>query len=252
MENKLNPKSPTDAMIFGTLCHRVVLEYEDAVGQYYIFDDTDILPLCVNKDGSKSKKPRSTDYYKAWKNQFELEHEDKILASQDDWNTAVRIRKGIQAHPKASALLAMGGHIEQSLQWEHELGVKLKGRPDFYIPDYHADYGLVVDLKITNNSSASAFSRTVGSFRYDISMANYCEGLEILTGKPYKAAFIAVEVEAPHVVMVYHMSDNDLNMAKHEIYGQVRKFKQCMESGIWHGYDETENDEIEIPVWAYQ
>jgi hypothetical protein len=236
-------------MEFGTLVHTGVLEHELVVQNYYVLDDE---AICADILATgKYTKPRATKEYKNWLAETQERNANKTLISIDDWNAAVHIRKAIQAHPKASALLSQNGLVEHAMQWTHPTGVLMKGRPDKFIPDYHADYGLVVDLKTTDNSSPHAFTRTMAIHRYDISMANYCEGLEILTGKPYKACFIVVERDAPHVVMVYNMKDEDLALSKHIIYGEAVKFKQCQESGIWHGYDEPENDEVEVPAWAY-
>jgi len=251
LHNKENPKPPTPAMEFGTLCHSVCLEYDKAVNQYYTLDEFTEWDRCLNKDGSTSKKPKGTEYYTNWLAGQAEKGLGKELVDQDDWNTAVKIRKAVQAHPVANKLLAMGGKVEHTIQWTHPTGVLMKGRPDKYIPDYHADYGLVVDLKTTDNASVRSFARTIANFRYDISVANYCEGLEILTEKPYRVCFIAVERDAPHVVMVYHMRDDDMALAKHEIYGQCVKFKNCLETGIFGGYDEPENNEIEVPAWAF-
>ena len=248
MENRLNPKPPTPAMEFGTLVHTAVLEPELCEQLYYCLDDSDI----YNELRAKGfEVPRLTKEYKAWKKDKFAESQGKIEVKIEDWNAAVHIRKAIQAHPKASALLAMGGKVEHVMQWTHPTGVLMKGRPDLFIHDYHADYGLIVDLKTTDNASPHSFTRTIANHSYHIQAGMYCEGVEIITGKPCRFAWLVVEREAPHVVMLYHARGDDIALAKHIIYGEARKFKQCLESGIWHGYDEPENDEIEVPAWAY-
>jgi len=248
-EHKLNPKPPTSAMAFGSLVHTMVLESELAHEQYFCMDESEILPLCVKTDGTDTENPRNTKVYKSWKKRLFADNNGKILVTQDDWNAAVHIRKAIQAHPKASALLAQNGQAEMSMQWTHPTGVFMKGRTDYTIHDYHADYGLVVDLKITTDARPSAFSRDIWKYRYDISMANYCEGLEIITGKPYRAKFIVVESEAPYIAMLYDLDNDVLEYAKSEIDRQCRKFLQCQNTGVWGGY-EGNIDVIGLPPYA--
>jgi len=267
-EYKLNPPKSTPAMEFGTLVHSLVLEPIAAAETYFCRDDTDILPLCVTKKGEPSKTPRNTDYYKSWREEMLISNEGKTLVSVEDWSVAVKIRKAIQAHPKASALLARDGESECALQWTHPTGVLMKGRPDFVTTgcvgvencvkgdecggryQCEAVPRIVVDLKTTDDARPSAFNRTIFKQRYDIQAAMYCEGLEIITGKPHTFTFIVVEREAPHNVMVYDLPDEAIEIAKGEIDRQARLFKKCLESGVWGGYADVD-DWFEMPLWAY-
>ena len=99
------------------------------------------------------------------------------------------------------------GRKELSIYWRDATGAAWKARPDCFTGE------IVLDLKTTSDCRPAAFSRTRERFGYDLQAAHYIDAVARLTGNTPRFAFLAVELNAPHVVWVHELGSNEINVA---------------------------------------
>ena len=171
------PRKQNDAMRFGTLVHRAVLEperYQDTVTVY---------------DGR-----RGTNDYK----QFVQEnlHKD-ILTTKEAFNVRA-IADSVLSHTHAGPL------IRQSTEFEKPFNLDMLGIPHRGIIDAIGPWFLI-DLKTTNSVTHRMLQRTIYDWKYYMQAAIYQQAAERM-GLDSKAYFIiAVESTAPHHVQVVEL-----------------------------------------------
>ena len=174
------PRKETDAMRFGTLVHRAVLEperYQDTVTVY---------------DGR-----RGTNDYK----QFVQEnlHKD-ILTTKEAFNVRA-IADSVLSHTHAGPL------IRQSTEFEKPFNLDMLGIPHRGIIDAIGPWFLI-DLKTTNSVTHRMLQRTIYDWKYYLQAAIYQQAAERM-GLDSKAYFIiAVESTAPHHVQVVELEQH--------------------------------------------
>jgi hypothetical protein len=158
------PPSPDgEAILFGRLVHTVILE--PAKLDTYAVLDPDIIG--VKADGSKADNPTAT---KAWK--------DVVFAAKRDGLTVIApkmlekaraMEAAVRKHPEAGRLLAAATDHEISAYADHPSGARVRARFDLVGP------GFIGDIKTTRDADPENFGRTMHSFGYHISAANYLD-----------------------------------------------------------------------------
>lgn len=157
---------------------------------------------------------------------------------------------------RSSAMAAKyvtGGSPEHTVQWryrsppiEHLDGHEMdcKGRIDFV-----AECGVIVDLKSTRDGSPTGFAREVLRYEYHAQAAFYADGYEAMTGVRLPFVFVAVESTAPHVVQVYRVPDDVMDLGRERYTQLLAHLNVCRKESRWPGYAETEM-ELVLPRWA--
>lgn len=169
-----------------------------------------------------------------------------LLAAQwDDVQamvTAARIQlDGIAATPK---LLAEDGQPEQTLLWEED-GVYCRARPDWL----HDNHKAIDDYKTTGRTAnPTAWTRTLFNVGYDIQAAFYLRGLHALTGIDAEWRWIVQETQPPYALSVVALTPAALELANDKVEYAIRRWRDCLESGIWPGYP-TDICYAEVPSW---
>ena len=175
---KDNPVEPTQALSFGQVLHKLVLEPEE------FFDVYAVAPVCDRR--TKAGK-------QAWQD-FEESSAGKTVVSADMYDQAVSMRDSIMAEPFAVRLL--NGDREVEFFWTDDLtGEQCKCRVDCLNPNFSRP--VVVDLKSTEDASNDGFMRHAVNYGYDFQSAMYSEGVKWNTGENPLFVFIAVEKNPP-------------------------------------------------------
>lgn len=219
----LSPRADTPAMRFGRACHTAVLE-------------PDRFPLeWVLYEGRRAGN--------AW-TEFAAEFASKGILTVDEYETALRVRDAVHAHPAAAALLA-ACTFEQTVEWSDPgTGIACKARPDAFKP------GTVVDLKTTRTIDARRFARVAYELDYFGQLAFYAEGLAISSGAgAFEPFIIAVESDEPHDVAVFGIEPESLEAATDMAHDLLERLAECRATGEWPGrYAEAMT--LELPPWA--
>lgn len=139
-----------------------------------------------------------------------------------------------------------GGRTELSLFWSDPASrVRCKARLDAYLD------GLILDLKTTDDARPHAFSANALRLGYDVQAAHYVDGVAQCFGPGVctRFAFVAVEVEAPYSVWVYHVHGEALERGRARAQAARNLVAYCREMNEWPGY-EAPISQLMLPAWA--
>lgn len=165
IDYKMGVKEETDAMVFGSMVHCLVLEPQDFENRYHCIDDADI----INQIGGA--KPRATKAYKEWYAVAKSEAGEKILIETDDYLNAKIIASNVR-HNRASRKIL-------DLCWEHEKPISWEFK-NFMFKGFIDGIGdkAICDLKTCADASPKKFHREIidRSYYLQAAMYLYAEG----------------------------------------------------------------------------
>lgn len=225
-----NPSDPTPAMQVGTAVHAAILEPELFAAK-----------VCCAPDVNKR-----TNAGKAELEAFELANVGRLILSSADFETVLRVRDAVNAHPSARNLLDNSDDRELSIAWDDaETGVRCKARLDIH----SRRVAYAADVKTTSDASPKAFARTIANFGYHRQAAMYADGAAAVGLDVRDFVFIACEKTPPYAVAVYRLRDSDIELGRMQLRDLLRTFARCMDAGEWPGFDGGIS-EIALPTWA--
>ena len=216
---KNNPE-PDDspAKIFGSACHKYVLEGAAAFGREYA-----VAPA-VDRRTKQGKEE--------WEI-FKLENEGKTVISPDDFERIRDMKRALREHPTAMTLLS--GDHEQSYVWtDDETGEKCKIRVDCV--SYEDSRPILVDYKTVRSCEDGVFERECRSFGYKIQAGMYTEGFTLNTFLETTFIFVCQEKDAPYAVRVYYCDPGFIDQGREQFHTLLRYFHQCRTENNWPGY----------------
>ncbi|UOR02017.1 PD-(D/E)XK nuclease-like domain-containing protein [Leucobacter allii] len=156
-----------------------------------------------------------------------------IPVKQAELDKINAMTESVLANELARALIEQPGHPEASMfATDPETGLRLRCRFD-YLPD---DRRAAVDLKTTRDASPRGFKKLAYDLRYHVSRAHYRHTAK-LVGEPVdEMVFVAVENEAPHLVVVYQLEQKFAEMGEDDAEIARRRLARCLETDTWPGY----------------
>lgn len=221
------PKPPLDAkeaqkqrdkFKLGRAVHMYVLEPEKFESTYYLMDESVNL---VTKIG------------KAVYEEAQLKAGNREILRKGDWEEIVKMGESVREHYLWSK---MGkSHVEHSIYFDIMkfgcgLGARLRARPDIF------NDNIIVDLKTTD--SIANFSKSIHSYGYHRQSAMQIDGLKQIDGKDRTFTFFVVEKKAPYLTGWFALDEASIEQGRREYYDGVATYHECMQSGIWPGYEE--------------
>tara|TARA_R100001460_G_scaffold54036_1_gene93221 strand:+ start:224 stop:952 length:729 start_codon:yes stop_codon:yes gene_type:complete len=199
----------TDAMQFGSLVHKLILEPKSFNEDYAIFE------------GSRRAG-------KAWQ-EFSETNQDKKIIKQSELDAANKILNNAMQHEVVKTMLANATDKEVELSWEHK-GVKFKGFADM-ITTFEGKQ-CVVDIKTTNDAG-NRFYRDLYYNDYKMQLAMYQEQFS----KECDAYIIAIETTTPFNVQVYKLDESLLFKGWMDYDHYTQKYTEW--NGEPQGYSNT-------------
>jgi hypothetical protein len=177
---KLGIREETDAMVYGSMAHTLILRSHLCDEKYLIKDDFAI------RQEIGGAKPRATNKYKEWFANWEASAGDRIIVDQEDYLLAQSIATGTKLN-KASAKVLYGpegqdGICEVPIEGEF-LNFLFKGFIDKLFPTY------AIDIKTCADAEKKKFQRTILDKGYYIQAAIY----KLLCPQIEEFYFIAVD-----------------------------------------------------------
>lgn len=181
----------------------------------------------------------------------------RTVLKQGDADAVVAMADAVRTNPLARAAIT-AGEPEMTLAWQDkETGVWLRARPDYLPFSVRTDRAVraVGDVKTAADASNAAFSRAIATYGYHQSAALYCDGIEAIFGKqPTHWFHTVIEKEAPHVVAVWQLPQEDIDRGRWLNRFAIRAFADCLSKGRWPGYaDVSEGQAIPecgLPYWS--
>ncbi len=226
---KSQPQKQTEALLFGSALHKFVLENDDYDSEFISAPDCD----------------RRTKEGKAVYSEFLEKAAGKSIVTHEQSERIAGMREAILTHPLAGKLLT-GGQAEQSYFWNDQYtDILCKCRPDYIKGRY------CIDLKTTQSANPVDFMKSAYNYRYYVQAYWYLNGLKASGVDVEDFIFIAVEKDPPYAMCIYVASEDFLERGKIEAEADLAVYKKCLETGNWHGYDETPKvHNLELPAWA--
>ena len=241
----------TSAMNLGTLCHALVLEGYEAlfklVSERYVF-------FPVEPANTKEGKAK----FKEWLQEVGLPEDTNKKDIQDgkvsipggksvaDTEDLVRIRKmteSIVAHPSASQFLS-SGQPEMAVTWQDQAtGIDCKSKCDWLAP------GMLLDLKTTQDSGYSVFSKTIVNARYHVQCGMYRAGLQANLHPVERCIIIAVSSQAPYETECYELDNDLLDYGYGEFQRLLKEYKACCEAESFPAYRYAGVHTVALPAW---
>lgn len=210
--NPMHEERKTPALILGSAVHCAVLEPSEFGKRYAIAPNVD----------------RRTKDGKLLFEEFQKATQGMTILTQDEAYTCERVMEAVQRHEEAALLLSKINKIEQVLEFQD-----MKCKPDGICESLH----LIIDLKTTDDASASAFGRSALKYRYDVQAAFYSDIYEnVYNHKPEGFIFIAVEKLPPYAVAVYVIEDEDIQAGRIKYLADLERWREAKASNNWTGY----------------
>ena len=228
--------SDNKAFRIGHASHTSVLEPEH-FGEFYA--RTPDPP-----EGSDKWNRRTKAHKEAW-NQFLASSEGRIVLAPDEWDTMVAMCASVRSHPDAAKLLEISDK-EVSFQWrDPSSGILLKGRADIWANDIRA----LADLKFVREVNPGQFGNQAYRNGYHFQLAMYSDGIKVAAGvEPKPPVLIGICKSPPHVVAMYQMDPNQLELGRAQYHFALDRVTECDKEGRWPGYDGVMD--LVFPSWA--
>lgn len=182
---------------------------------------------------------------------FCAKHAGREIVTADEMSEVIRLATHVRTDRVAGRYVT-NGRPEVTYQWTHSApaadgvpawSINLKGRVDF-VTDTH-----LADLKTCRDASPGAFGRAVWDMHYLAQAAMYVDGHEAATGQRLGFAFVAAEIDVPHVVTVFRVADHLLDRGRDMYQGWLYRLAECRRTATWPGFA-TEEIDIQLPPWA--
>lgn len=230
-----HPMEKTPALVFGSACHKYVLEMDDFLNEYVIAPE-------INRRTNAGKAEWET---------FCAANEGKEIVAKNDYETMIEMRQVIDRCPLAKKLLFGKGETEQAFFWtDPETGEKCKIKTDRLVKYNRKWY--IVDYKTTECAETFRFNSSIWKFGYHFQAGMYAEGVK--TVKKLKKLpgflFVAQEKKAPYSVNVIEVSEDVMNAGVVKFHQLLEKYHNCKVLDNWPGYmtDNIPNDAF-VPGW---
>lgn len=237
---KAEPRKETPAMLMGTVAHVAILEPDTFAARY----------------AASPKFDRRTTRGKQDAAAFELETltSGKTPIDPDMYDTALKMRDAVQAHP-ARRLFIPPGRAESSVFWhDAEVLAACGCEPDCMYckarPDWLRDDGVIVDLKTTDSAQEDVWMRKVGTFRYHVQQAYYLDGVRAIRGEePEAFVFLVVETSPPYGINICVLDQDSVDLGRAAYKADLQRYIECRQSGHWPSYSH-DIKVISLPKWA--
>lgn len=155
----------------------------------------------------------------------------RIPLKPDQYRDVVAMADAVRRHPLAQVLLS-DGLAEQSI-WAHDpdTGARIRCRPDWHVGT------TFVDIKTT--ADPGRFDKSIEDYSYHLSAAHYlhtarCAGLTVDF-----FFFVSVGKDAPHLVDVCELSDQDLATGSDLVRAAIDLWSWCHTNDTWPGLPEV-------------
>lgn len=252
-----NPRTPTDAMRFGSAFHTFMLEPDEFTSRHPIAVQCSAILKSGKNAGDHCRNDASymhqgAGYCGTHKPQGSTALEGAI--SRDDFTAIEAMAAAIHAQPSAALVMQKTDDEddeEVAVITERDVnGYKMlcRGKIDIWRP---RSLNAMADIKTTTNASPDAFQKECTEHGYFRQAAFYFD-LCAAVGRPVALfTFIAIEKSAPYGCACYTVEPNDpsVEVARDQNRRLMEIYARCEQSNHWPSYPETFNKIVMSP-WA--
>ena len=229
-----NSPEQTPALLFGSACHKMILEPADFGSEYAVAPQVD----------------RRTKEGKAMWEAFSADNAGKTVIGADDADTMRQMEEALGRCPLAAKLIRGKGETEQAFFWtDGETGEKCKVKVDRLVKFNRRWY--VVDYKTCQSAETRKFNHDIFALGYYMQAGMYCTGVK--TAKKLRKMpgflFVAQEKKAPFSINVIEVSPEVLKIGVNKFHELLEKYHECKAVDIWTGYVSDVPNETTLPGW---
>ncbi|HAS51150.1 MAG TPA: exodeoxyribonuclease VIII [Gammaproteobacteria bacterium] len=222
-------REETSAMRIGSAVHCAVLEPERFSAEYVVAHSCD--------KRTKAGKEQFAE--------FEAANAGRTVLSLEDGELCVNLQHALHDHPRVRAYLSAGQPEVSALWRDEEFNVRCRARYDWL----HSEC-VLLDLKTTQDASASAFAKSCATFRYHVQAAWYLDSYQAATGElPMGFVFIAVEKTPPYAVALYELDAEAVDLGRALARRDLARYANARDFGVWPGYPDAVQS-LSLPKWA--
>jgi len=233
-------RSESASMKLGTLAHTALLEPATLDARYRIHTEG----LSKNSNAYKALVA-------------EQEAIDRIVIDKEAYDEGLAIAQAVtDKFDRIAKKIAgvnpfklKGGITEASLFWTDPItNLRCRCRPDWMCFDKKTKSGFIIDLKTT--ADLSNFSKSIESFRYDVSGAFYSDGYEAVFGsKPTAYLLAVVESKQPHDVCIMYAPPEILERGRKSYHRDLAGIRKSLITCEWASFPD-DFIPMELPAWA--
>lgn len=222
---KDHPPAPTEALLFGQVIHKLLLDPETFEEQFSIGPD-------VSK--------RTKDGKKEW-DRFKALVGDRTAVDPEDYLLALAMVEKCRRNEEVMKLL--NGVHEQVFFWTDELtGEACKCRVDC-LTEIDGE-PVIVDYKTASNADTFHFVRDIYKYGYHFQSAMYGEGVRINLGlgKLPRFIFIAQEKKPPFAINRIELPEDVIQLGYDKFREFIGIYHDCKQADWWYGYNGVYNE----------
>lgn len=235
----------TEAMRFGRGIHCLCLTPDEFEEMFAVMPDFHLDEGNKKADGSDPDSPKATKYYREAKRQWEASINKDILR-REQYDEILMMIESLHSKPKVREIFERAGENREVTLEGEICGVPMKGRVDLLTTD------LIPDIKTCRSILSRKFGSDCAEMGYNFKSALYQE-LVRQNSCDRQCVYIAVEKSAPYDVCVRPIPDDLLAVKLRQAKKILERYKQCLESGIWPGVDQGNDDELlYVPDYEYE
>lgn len=234
-------RKETAALAFGSACHALILEGNEAY----------LNQIAVVPQDAPDKRTKAG---KEWWEKFDARAGGKELVKWDDDQRMRAMREAVKANSLACRVLYENRvHTELTFRTGvlPQFGFAVQCRADLFGIDEQGAY--IADVKTIDSLSADLgeFKWQLGDYGYYRQCAFYRLVANSLLGDKEKVrrfVFVVVEKQPPHQVAVCVVDDDSVDLGGREVLRDLYRLSECYKSGNWRGIDPVEHV-IGLPAW---
>lgn len=229
----------TDAMVFGTLYHTMML-------QPHLVDDMFVV---IPEDALASNGHRRGKKY----DEFLESNKDKYCITSEDFEKAKLLSQRTNNHPFMQLVNSWRWRVEEAIYWtDPQTEVECKAIPDIVCKD---DW--IVDLKTTKDLTGFVFdrdgytSKSIVDFDYHLQAAFYLRGTSIYYERPFsRYALVVAETSLPFRVYAMELSPAALFAGEAKLQKLLAEYAWRSRENDWSEDGERALLQVDIPAWA--
>lgn len=234
----------SDAKDFGSLLDCILLTPNQFVTRYAVKPETYV----DTKTGEKKPWNGNSSVCKAWVD----EHADSCVVSSYDVTEAQKAARRLMDDETISELINCSDkQVHLKGEWHDEatkLAIPVQCLIDLAPRKDSTFQKSLCDLKTTRNASQRPFARQVFTFGWHVQGAMDLALYTAATSEDRTDwLFVAQENYSPYQVGRRLLSLDFLEIGEATYKGALKRYAQCLKTGIWPGYDASEEFSLVIP-----
>ncbi len=224
---------PSDALVFGSTVHKIVLEPES------FYDEFALSP----------KFDRRTTKGKADAAAFEAATVGKQLIEPEDFKRAQACGTALMRNEGLFPYLARNDFdvvIEQRINFEIN-GLPMRCKPDWLC----VELGLIIDIKTTRYATKAGFEKSVEALGYHRQNWLYKEAARQLYGVDFRFLFAVVKSTGVHETGCFELDDKGTEDGRTDAIALIEQFKLRQRSNNWLADHSQGKDPVRITTSKY-